>query len=504
MTQTHPTARIPRPLAVIIAIVIVAASAVTAGAAEPGPAKHATRSIVFILIDDMRYDAVGAFGNPYWHTPRIDDLARGGIWFENAFVTTSLCSPSRASILTGLYAHRHRVMSNAVRLDPSLPTFPREVQQAGYRTAFIGKWHMGGSSGAPRPGFDRWVSFKGQGRYNNPTLNVDGKPVKTEGYVTDLITDYAEAFLRTQTRDRPFLLYVSHKAVHADFQPMPRHEGAFKGKPYPYPESMADTEANYQGKPEWVREQRDSWHGVDGMYNNSRDLDTVVRQTAEALMAVDESVGRIVAALKERGLLDSTLIVFTSDNGFQFGEHGLIDKRVMYEASIRVPLIAHCPELIPAGRRCDEMILNVDFAPTFIELAGRSAPNSMHGRSFAPLLRGEQVTHREDFLYEYFWERSFPQTPTVLGVRTKRYKFIQTHGVWDRYELYDLQKDPHERHNLLGEFRLTTEAGSLDHLIARRAKGELKKTYMDLRRRLRRLQTETGCAPEPNWRTERR
>lgn len=458
------------------------------------------RSIVFILIDDMRYDAVGAFGNPYWRTPRIDDLARGGLWFENAFVTTSLCSPSRASILTGLYAHKHRVMGNSVRLDPKWPTFPRVLHGIGYRTAFIGKWHMGGSSGAPRPGFDHWVSFKGQGRYNNPTLNVDGKVVQAKGYVTDLITDYAEAFLRKQSRDEPFMLYVSHKAVHADFQPMPRHEGKYKGKPYPYPKSMANTETNYRGKPEWVREQRDSWHGVDGIYNNRRDLDTVVRQTAEALMAVDESVGRIVDALKEQGLLDSTLIVFTSDNGFQFGEHGLIDKRVMYEASIRVPLIAHCPELIRPGRRSDEMILNVDFAPTFIDLAGGTIPDTMQGRSFAGMLRGESVPWREAFLYEYFWERSWPQTPTILGVRTKRYKFIQTHGVWDKYELYDVQNDPHEMNNLLGEFEVTTEGGSLDHLIARRAKGELKTIYMDMRRRLGKLLQEADCAAEPNWR----
>ncbi len=448
----------------------------------------------------MRYDAVGAFGNPYWHTPRIDALARGGIWFENAFVTTSLCSPSRASILTGLYAHKHRVMGNAVRLDPKLPTFPRVLRGSGYRTAFIGKWHMGGSSGAPRPGFDRWVSFKGQGRYNDPTLNVDGEVVRAKGYVSDLITDYAEAFLREQSRDRPFMLYVSHKAVHADFQPMPRHEGAYKGKTYPYPRSMADTEANDRGKPEWVREQRDSWHGVDGIYNNRRDLDTVVRQTAEALMAVDESVGRIVDALKERGLLDSTLIVFTSDNGFQLGEHGLIDKRVMYEASIRVPLIAHCPELIRPGQRCDEMILNIDFAPTFIDLGGGTIPDSMQGRSFAGMLRGESVPWREGFLYEYFWERSWPQTPTILGVRTKRYKFIQTHGVWDKYELYDLQADPHEMNNLIGQFEITTEGGSLDHLIARRAKGEVKRVYMDMRRRLGKLLQENDCAAEPNWR----
>jgi N-acetylglucosamine-6-sulfatase len=466
--------------------------------AAPTNAAAAKRNIVFILTDDQRYDAVGGFGNPFYKTPQLDGLARNGIYFENAFVTTSLCSPSRASILTGLYAHTHRVMNNSTRLSPDIPTFPQELQKAGYETAFVGKWHMGGSSDAPRPGFDHWVSFRGQGVYNNPTFNVDGKKIKRRGYVTDLITDYAALFIKRQ-HSKPFMLYVSHKAVHADFQPVARYEGRYKDTAYPHPESMANTPENYHGKPDWVRKQRDSWHGVDGMYNKKRKFDKVIQETAEALLAVDESVGRIVATLREKGLLESTLLVFTSDNGFLFGEHGLIDKRVMYEPSIRVPLIIHCPELFKGGQRRSEMILNIDFAPTFLDVAGRPIPESMHGMSFYGLLTGTRRDWRTEFLYEYFWERSFPQTPTVLGVRTETHKFMQFHGVWDRYELYDLRNDPNEMHNLLAEYRIESEGGTLDHLIASRVKGDLKRVYGDMQQRLRRLLKETSCAPEPRW-----
>ncbi|HNT89080.1 MAG TPA: sulfatase [Candidatus Hydrogenedentes bacterium] len=480
-----------------------------AGAAAMGAAvgKHAAarqsasgggRNIVFILTDDQRFDALGML-NPYFETPALDALVQNGILFERAFVTTSLCSPSRASILSGQYAHRHGVLDNSTLLSETTPTFPKELQRAGYETAYIGKWHMGGSTDAPQPGFDRWVSFRGQGVYVNPTFNIDGEQVKREGYVTDLITDYAEEFIR-KPRATPFLLYVGHKAVHADFQPAPRHAGAYADRSYPRPDSMADTEENYRGKPEWVRAQRKSWHGVDGMYNGTTDFDRFTHEYGETLRAVDDSVARIVAALRETGQLDDTLIVFTSDNGFQFGEHGLIDKRTMYEASIRVPFIAHCPALFSGGQRRREMILNIDFAPTFIEAAGLSIPETVQGASFFGLLDGSRTDWRDAWLYEYFWERSFPQTPTVLGVRTDRYKFMQYHGVWDRYELYDLDSDPDERNNLLGDFMIATEGGTLDALISRQAKGETKEIYERMRAALGRLLDETGCAPEPDWR----
>ena len=470
-----------------------------AGSATPGhAAPRKPRNIIYIMTDDQRFDAFG-MENDFFETPALDALARNGAFFENTFVTTSLCSPSRATILSSQYAHRHGVMDNRTLLPEGTPTFPVELQKGGYETAFIGKWHMGGSSDAPRPGFDRWVSFRGQGVYNNPTFNIDGEKVKREGYMTDLLTDYAVDFLE-QDHDQPFFLYLSHKAVHGDFEPAPRHRGMFDDKEYPYPGSMADTEANYAGKPEWVREQRDSWHGVDGMYNNNMDFDQFVKSYGEALRAVDDSVARVVETLREKGLLDSTLILFTADNGFQFGEHGLIDKRTMYEASIRIPLIAHCPELIPAGQRRKEMILNLDYAPTLLEAAGVPIPDTMQGKSFYGMLDGSDIEWRDAWLYEYFWERAFPQTPTVVGVRGDRYKFMRYHGVWDKYELYDLKNDPHEMHNLLGDFIQDDEAGSLGHLIRRRATGETNAAFETMSRKLFDLLEETGCAAEPNWR----
>lgn len=473
-----------------------AAAARTVQAAAPQAPR---RNILFILTDDQRFDALGML-NPYYTTPRLDALAQNGVLCENAFVTTALCSPSRASILSGQYAHTHGVLDNETPLPDDTPIFPVVLQQAGYRTGFMGKWHMGGSSDAPRPGFDRWVSFRGQGPYNDPLFNVDGEHVQTKGYTTDLITDYALEFLR-ENKNGPFCLYVSHKAVHAMFEPPPRHAGQYANREYPRPASMADTEDNYAGKPEWVKDQRHSWHGVDAMYNGEMDFDTFVQQYAETLLGVDENVGRLVDALEEMGLLESTLIVFAGDNGFLFGEHGLIDKRCMYEPSIRVPLIVHCPELFPEPQRRSEMILNIDFAPTFLDAAGLPVPDTMQGRSFLPLLTDQSDEWRDEFLYTYFWERAFPQTPTVLGVRTDRYKFMKFQGVWDKYELYDIQDDPHEMNNLLGQFIQHGEAGQLDGLIMREADAETKAVFADMQKRLAGLLKQYGCADEPNWRT---
>lgn len=476
---------------VLIWIAIVAAVSATAADTQ--------RNIVFILIDDQRFDALGML-NPYFDTPHLDALAANGVLFENAFVTTSLCSPSRASILTGQWAHSHGVLDNRTPLPSVLPTFPKRLQEADYETAFIGKWHMGGSSDAPRAGFDRWVSFRGQGVYYDPTFNVDGEQVKLEGYTTDLITDYAVDFLEAQD-DSPFMMYVSHKAVHDNFSPAQRHKDSYAERPYPKPSTFADTDENYAGKPDWVREQRPTWHGVDGLYNNRDTFDEFTKRYAEAMRAVDDSVGRIVASLEKKGLLESTLLVFTSDNGFQFGEHGLIDKRTMYEASIRVPLIVHCPELFEGGQRRKQMVLNTDFFPTFLDAVGLDTPDTVQGQTFWDVLQDSSATGREAWLYTYFWERSFPQTPTVLGVRTDRYKFMQFHGIYDRYELYDLEKDPDETTNLLANVVTTTEAGRL----GARVRGAdiddaTKDLFFDLERKLQAELKRLGCAPEPNWR----
>ena len=475
------------------------ASLPSLAAAQQPTGGTTNRNIILILVDDQRFDAMSCAGHPFLKTPHLDALAQRGVFFKNAFVTTSLCSPSRATILTGQYAHQHGVLDNVTPFPPGVVTFPEILQKTGYHTAFIGKWHMGGESDSPRPGFDHWISFKGQGVYRDPVLNLNGKAEKKEGsYITDILTDYAEEFLR-RSHTQPFFLYLSHKAVHAEFAPAERHKGTYVKADYPHPSSMADTDENYHGKPAWVRAQRKSWHGVDGMYNKTTDYDTFVHDYAETMLAVDDCIGRLVEVLRDQGLLETTLILYTSDNGFLFGEHGLIDKRTMYEPSIRVPLIAHCPELIPSGQQHEELVTNLDIAPTILSAAGVPVPDRCQGLSFLNITRGNRANWRDHFLYEYFWERSFPQTPTVLGVRTNRYKYMKYHGIWDRYELYDLEHDPDEMNNLLGEFLQNNEAGVLENMIRSHAKPELKELYLDMEKRLTTLLQETGCRKEPSW-----
>jgi len=419
------------------------------------------RNVVFILADDHRFDFMGFMGKvKFLETPHMDRMAREGAHLQNAFVTTSLCSPSRASILTGQFSHKHGVVDNNTDIQPGLVFFPEYLQQLGYKTAFMGKWHMGHDSDEPRPGFDKWISFRGQGQYYNGTLNVDGKKVTATKHISDELTDYAVDWLK-QERDKPFFLYLSHKAVHAMFEPAERHLDRYKDVPLEYPASMADTEANYRGKPQWVKEQRNSWHGVDYMYHGQMDFDTFYRRYCETLLSVDDSIGRVLDCLKEIGQGDSTLVLYMGDNGFCFGEQGLIDKRHMYDPSMRVPLLAYCPEVIQPGTKVTQLVQNIDIAPTVLEAAGARPPAHMDGRSILPLLAGRQIPWRDAVFYEYYWEANFPQTPTTFGVRTGRYKLIHYHGVWETDELYDVQNDPDEMNNLIDQPEHRTLVASL-------------------------------------------
>jgi N-acetylglucosamine-6-sulfatase len=409
------------------------------------------RNIIFILTDDHRYDVMSFLGHPFVESPNIDRLANKGVYLQNAFVTTSLCSPSRASILTGLYAHRHHVVDNNHAISPDLVFFSQYLQHAGYATALIGKWHMGGDSDEPRPGFDYWVSFRGQGSYlpSRNGLNVNGKHVPQRGYITDELTDYAIDWLKAQKPDKPFMLYLAHKAVHADFIPAERHKGRYKDKTFTPPKTQADTPENYEGKPMWVRNQRNSYHGVDFPYHSDLDIGAYYKRYCETLLGVDDSVGRVLVCLKEKGLLDSTLILYMGDNGFIFGEHGLIDKRTAYEESMRVPMLAYCPDLFPGGTKVTKLVANIDIAPTILEAAGLRPPAYMDGKSFLPLAQKKDVPWRDTLLYEYYWERNFPQTPTVHALRGERYKYIRYYGIWDTDELYDVSADPQETKNLI-------------------------------------------------------
>lgn len=450
-----------------------------------GPAGK-KRNIVIIITDDQRHDALGFRGHPFVETPNLDRLAKNGCWARNAFVTTALCSPSRATMLTGQYAHRHGVLDNETILPAVTPIYPRLLQENGWRTAYVGKWHMGGSTDAPRPGWHRWASFKGQGVYENPLFNIDGRPVGFKGYVTDIITDIATDIIEEEKKG-PFCLVVGHKAVHNPFTPAPRHRDLYADKKAPAP--MRDEDLNYAGSPRWVRAQRRSWHGLDGTNGkglwdgNYPSFDAFYRDYMRTIVAIDESVGRIVQALEKAGKLDSTFLLFTSDNGFLMGEHGLLDKRCMYDESIRVPLIAHCPELIPAGGVRDELIANVDHAPTYLEIAGIPVPAEMQGESFLPLLTAQGKPWRDAFLYEYFFEREYPQTPTVLGVRSADWKYMEFHGIWEEKSdraLYDLKKDPGEMTNLIDDPKLAEVRRKLES-------------------RLIMLVTELGARRKPSW-----
>jgi N-acetylglucosamine-6-sulfatase len=423
--------------------------------AAHGQQRPRPRNVVLILSDDHRYDFLGFMpAAPDWlETPSLDRMARGGAHVLNAFVTTSLCSPSRASILTGQYAHRHGVVDNTSPVPAGTVFFPRRLQKAGYRTAYIGKWHMGEAeaSDEPRPGFDHWISFQGQGVYQDPVLNVNGARGQAKGYTTDVLTDSALAWLqqRGSGSGPPFFLYLSHKATHAEFIPPERYQGRYATARIPYPPTMANTERNYRGKPRWVREQRYGWHGVDYAYHGDLEFDTFYRRYAETLLALDEGVGRVLDYLERSGLSRSTLVLYLGDNGFSLGEHGLIDKRHAYEESIRVPMLAWAPGYIAPGSTVRQLVRNIDVAPTILALAGVDQPKDMDGRSVLGPLRGEPADEPVELLYEYYWEYAFPHTPTIFALRGPRYKYIYYHGVWDLDELYDLGTDSLEQHNLI-------------------------------------------------------
>ncbi|MBN2325593.1 MAG: sulfatase [Candidatus Omnitrophica bacterium] len=418
------------------------------------------RNIVFVLSDDHRYDFMGFMKEApsFLETPNMDRMAREGAHLSNAFVSTSLCSPSRASILTGQYMHHHRIVDNQRPAPEGTIFFPQYLQKEGYQTSFIGKWHMGHEHDDPRPGFDHWVSFKGQGTYFEPELNINGRRQTFEGYTTDILTDQALSWLREgRDKDKPFFMYLSYKAVHYPFQPAPRHEGRYEKEEVVRPETMANTERNYQTQPHWVRERRYSIHGVDhmetGPYDNDPvpSFDDLYRGYCETVHGLDENLGRVLNYLDESGLSESTLVIYMGDNGFELGEHGFYDKRDAFEESIRVPMLAYAPGWIEPGSTIAPMVQNIDIAPTLLEAAGAGAGAAvnMDGRSFLPLLRGESIPWRDHILYEYYWEWNFPATPTVFAIRGERYKYIYYHGVWDHDGFYDLKTDPHERHNLI-------------------------------------------------------
>jgi N-acetylglucosamine-6-sulfatase len=415
-------------------------------------------NIVLIITDDQRWDYLGLAGHPVLRTPHIDRIGKEGAWMRNFFAATPLCSPSRASFLTGLYPHSHGVINNdKLGLDVishRLLTWPRQLREAGYETAFIGKWHMG-LDDSRRPGFDYWVSFKGQGAYIDGVVNEDGKRRQLTGYMTDYLNDQAVEFIG-RARHQPFALILSHKAVHYPFLPARRHDSQYEDYAF-QPPKVPQNELS--GKPLLTRSLPTfRWYELDGIApepgesrrGRSREPASIVRDQLRSLASVDEGVGKLLDALEELGQLDSTVIVYTSDNGFLMGEHDRFnDKRWAYDPSIRVPLLVRYPPLISPGSIRQQLVLNIDLAPTLMELAGVTPLETMHGESMVPLFGNAGAPWRKEFLAEYFLEKVSPRVPSWQCVRSERWKYIRYSDESDAFdELYDLQADPEELANL--------------------------------------------------------
>jgi arylsulfatase A-like enzyme len=459
---------------------------VTYGAYSSGETQPPGRpNIIFIMTDDHAAHAIGAYGSRVNTTPHLDRLAREGALLTNVFATNAICTPSRAAILTGQYSHLNGVtMFN--RFDSSRMTVARLLQQAGYHTGMIGKWHLGSDP----VGFDRWDILPGQGVYWDPVLyTADGERTYTGRYATDVITALSLDFIERRPREKPFFLMMHHKAPHRPWEPAEPHASSFAARRIPEPATFWDS---YATRSDALRENQQrvaaDMTNLDlklappsGLSNEARaqwlsikpESVTVVRNgkevtlTGEPLVrwkyqrymqdylatvqSVDDSVGRVLEALDKTGLAQNTLVIYTSDQGFFLGDHGLYDKRFMYEESIRMPFLVRWPARIKPGTRSDALSLNVDFAPTFLDAAGVAVPPDMQGRSLVPALTGRTPADwRTSMYYRYYHDPGDHNTRAHYGVRTRTHKLIH---FWkkDQWELFDLVNDPHELHNLYGE-----------------------------------------------------
>lgn len=474
-----------------LASAAAAASAALAGCALPGKKKP---NVLFILTDDQRWDALSCAGHPYLKTPNMDRIASEGVRFANTFCATSLCSPSRASFLSGMYPNVHGVVSNFTDYPvDQFPSYHSVLSKAGYTTAYIGKWHMGEGDDSHRRPFDYWASHKGQGEYYDTEFNISqrtahgGDEVKGErkvikGYYTNVVTKLALDWLKTAPR--PFSLQLGHKVPHGKWFVEEKHQHDLDNMPE-QKEPPLHTLVN-DGTPAWVKERIKTWHGIDGPLYETKGFDDFIRTYLGSILSVDDSVGEILQALKDMGELDNTIIVFAGDNGFLLGEHASIDKRTAWEESIRIPLLMRYPPAIKAGTVVDQMVMNVDLAPTVVELTGvkpiEGAPK-MQGVSLKGLLGATPPADwRKSLYYQYNFEDQFPYTPNVRAVRTEDWKYIHYPNGGDvpdteMAELYDLKADPKEMNNLIN-------------------KPEQAAKLAELKAELLRLQTELRALPD--------
>ena len=463
-----------------------------------------TMNVVYIMCDDHSYQTISAYDQRYMQTPNIDRIASEGVRFTNSFVANSLSGPSRACMLTGKHSHANGFTDNTTTFDGSQQTFPKLLQANGYQTAMIGKWHL-----VSEPtGFDYWDILIGQGDYYNPEFKSkesNGKYVKEEGYATTLTTDHAIEFLEERDKDKPFCLLVHHKAPHRNWMPDTKYMDLYEDVEFPYPDTFNDNYATRCDaartqemsidknmtlvydlkvdelkekeayKKEWniggwqasldrmTPEQREAWiasykpRNEKFINENLKGEDLVkwkyqryIKDYVRCIKSIDDEVGRLIAYLEKEGLMDNTVIVYTSDQGFYMGEHGWFDKRFMYEESFRTPMLVR----FPGGVKGDipEMVQNIDHAATFLQVAGVPVPEDIQGDSYLPLLKGEKPKDWRTSLYYHFYE--YPAEHAVkrhYGVRTDRYKLIHFYNDIDVWELYDLQNDPMEMHNIYNE-----------------------------------------------------
>lgn len=460
----------------------------------PGaPAQSKRPNVIFIFSDDHAYQAISAYGSRLVKTPNIDRIAREGAIFRNAMVTNSICGPSRATLLTGKYSHKNGYTLNEKVFDVSQPLFPRILQQNGYQTAWVGKWHLG----ALPQGFDYWNILPGQGHYYNPDFISGGDTVRMHGYVTNIITDLSLSWLNKRDTAKPFFMVVGEKATHREWLPDLQDLGAYDDVDFPLPATFND---RYQGRDaaahqdmtidKTMRLAEDLKVHVNydnpGKYNPYNRFTPEQKKvfydyyenkiskafdeghyTGEALLkwkyqrylkdylsvarSLDRNIGRLLHYLDSTGLAKNTIVIYASDQGFYMGEHGWFDKRFIYEESLRTPFVMRYPGVIKPGTVINEMMLNIDWAPTMLDIAGASIPRNMQGVSFLPLLGGKGAKNwRKDMYYHYY---EFPQPHHVyphFGIRTMRYKLVRFYGPSSSWELFDLEKDPHELHNLYG------------------------------------------------------
>ena len=473
------------------------------------PARAADRpNILFIMSDDHAYQAIGAYGSNRNQTPNIDRLAKEGMRFDRAFVTNSICGPSRAVILTGKYSHLNGFHDNSGRawFNGRQQTAPKLLQAAGYNTAMIGKWHLNSDP----TGFDYWHILIGQGPYYNPRMKTPGGIVSHQGYTTDIITDVALDWLKNKRdKAKPFLLMYQHKAPHRNWQPAPRHLEKYQDVTLPEPETLFD---DYSGRTRPAAENQmsiakhltphdlklvpqpglspeqqaafDKAYGEEnkeleksaftGQQRTKWNYQRFVKDYLRCIDAVDENVGRVLDYLDEAGLTENTVVIYTSDQGWYLGEHGWYDKRWMYEESFRTPLLVRWPGKTKPGSTSDKMVMNLDLAETFLDIAGVPVPEDMQGRSIVPILAGNPPADWRKSVYYHYYE--FPQPHYVhphTGVRTERHKLIHFYTI-DAWELFDLEKDPNELKSVYDDPAYATVVADLKKELAR-----LKELYKD-------------------------